>query len=163
MDLQREIEAGLRRYDLHEESSVTNPMDSATYNRLIVASSLHSAMLYLNHLVVRPALLRATHSQTQPLPHFDADAAVRRILHLQLAVSRDNLKHDTPASIWVSSLYFAYISSQDLVYRDWILRSLERAEKWGMDVKKARQVLVQYRDQRDLQALMRDTTGYFLL
>ncbi|KND90452.1 hypothetical protein TOPH_05022 [Tolypocladium ophioglossoides CBS 100239] len=133
MDVQREIHQWeSRMISLGEEPDhITfvdeEVLDSATYGHYTVLSALHSALLYL-HII-------------HPLLSFDREVSVSRILYCQLKVCRDPSRTDSPSSILPSSLFLAGLCTSDPIRRDWVIKLFKEGERWGLYVRKARELL----------------------
>ncbi|CAI7678463.1 unnamed protein product [Penicillium discolor] len=136
-DLYEEIR---REIDIFEERMValgddltSSPLsgdktiDSASYNRLIVLSTLHSGLLYLIMII--------------PFPLVGCEKSVSAILLNQLKVSRDPSRRSSPGSLMPASLFLAGVHNTDPIKSDWILGLLEKGIKWGPYIGKTRVLL----------------------
>ncbi|KAL7904952.1 hypothetical protein GGI35DRAFT_190791 [Trichoderma velutinum] len=137
--------------DIVEEEQLS----STTYGRFTVLSALHSALLYLYTVY--------------PLPSFDPEASVSRILHYHLKIRYDPSRSNSPSSILPSSLFLAGICTGDPIRRDWVIERLREGEAWGVYIRKAKELLqaiVRLRKKRsnaDVRNVMDQVTGRFII
>ncbi|KAL6786375.1 hypothetical protein J3E68DRAFT_420807 [Trichoderma sp. SZMC 28012] len=137
--------------DIVEEEQLS----SATYGRFTVLSALHSALLYLYTVY--------------PLPSFDPEASVSRILHYHLKIRYDPSRSNSPSSILPSSLFLAGICTGDPIRRDWVIERFREGEAWGVYIRKARELLqaiVKVRKKggnADVRSVMDQVTGRFII
>lgn len=130
-------------------------LSSATYGRLTVLSALHSALLYLYTVY--------------PLPSFNPEASVSRILHYHLKIRYDPSRSNSPSSILPSSLFLAGICTDDPIRRDWVIERFREGEAWGVYIRKARELLqaiVRVRKKggnADVRNVMDQVTGRFII
>ncbi|KAF4809961.1 hypothetical protein CGCSCA5_v011090 [Colletotrichum siamense] len=107
---------------------ITNEvLDTAEYNYHIISSALHSAILYL--------------SQVYPMPIFDVNQSVSKILRHQLKIQHDPSRANSLPSILPSSMFLAGLSTTDPIHRDWVIKTLQEGEPWGVYIKKIRLLL----------------------
>ncbi|KAL7957875.1 hypothetical protein V8C34DRAFT_284609 [Trichoderma compactum] len=137
--------------DIVEEEQLS----SATYGRFTVLSALHSALLYLYTVY--------------PLPSFNPEASVSRILHYHLKIRYDPSRSNSPSSILPSSLFLAGICTDDPIRRDWVIERFREGEAWGVYIRKARELLqaiIRVRRKRgnaDVRSVMDQVTGRFII
>ncbi|KAF7561732.1 hypothetical protein G7046_g2403 [Stylonectria norvegica] len=109
-DLQREIQrCELELATRGKDSKIEGPLeemvlDSTTYNSYAILSALHSGVLYL--------------CDVYPLPSFDQELSIKRILHYQLKVQCDTSRVRSPSSILPSSLFQDGLHTDDPIHRD---------------------------------------------
>lgn len=92
------------------------------------------------------------------------------ILNGQLRIRHDPTRSDSPASITPSALFLAGISTTDPIRRDWVIGCFEGAERWGIYVRKARELLQAIFKRQahsnvdvDVKTVMEETTGTFII
>ncbi|KAF5522535.1 hypothetical protein CGCA056_v006192 [Colletotrichum aenigma] len=130
-------------------------LGTAEYNYHIISSALHSAILYL--------------SQIYPMPIFDVNQSISKILQHQLRIQHDPSRANSPPSILPSSMFLAGLSTTDPIHRDWVIKTLREAEPWGIYIKKIRLLLeaihtLQAGGKRvDVRDAMDQVSGRFLM
>ncbi|KAF3801305.1 hypothetical protein GCG54_00005461 [Colletotrichum gloeosporioides] len=135
---------------------ITNKvLGPAEYNYHIISSALHSAILYL--------------SQVYPMPIFDANQSISKILRHQLRIQHDPSRANSQPSILPSSMFLAGLSTTDCIHRDWVIKTLREAEPWGVYIKKIRLLLEAIHTMQaggktvDICDAMDQVTGRFLM
>ncbi|KAF4854066.1 hypothetical protein CGCSCA4_v001746 [Colletotrichum siamense] len=131
-DIRRELERcerGMPQSTGTQASGITTNevLGTAEYNYHIISSALHSAILYL--------------SQVYPMPIFDVNQSISKILRHQLRIQHDPSRANSPPSILPSSMFLAGLSTTDPIHRDWVIKTLQEAEPWGVYIKKIRLLL----------------------
>ncbi|KZL78052.1 C6 zinc finger domain-containing protein [Colletotrichum tofieldiae] len=130
-------------------------LDAAEYNYHIVSSALHSALLYLY--------------QVYPMPSFDINTPISKILQHQLKIQNDPSRANSPPSILPSSIFLAGLSTTDPIYRNWVVKTLKEGDAWGVYIRKTRKLLeaihkMQAGGQKvDICYAMDQVTGRFLI
>ncbi|CEJ89648.1 hypothetical protein VHEMI05479 [[Torrubiella] hemipterigena] len=142
-DIQQEIDrwnvAMQSKLDTSETESALiehRVLSPTAYGYYIVLSALHSALLYL-YLVY-------------PLSSFDFNHSISKVMNCQLKITHDPSRTESPSSMLPSSLFIAGLTTSDPVHIHWILELFRHAEKWGVYVKKGRELL---------EAMLRLPTG----
>ncbi|KAK2776157.1 C6 zinc finger domain-containing protein [Colletotrichum kahawae] len=135
---------------------ITNEvLGTAEYNYHIISSALHSAILYL--------------SQVYPMPIFDVNQSVSKILWHQLKIQHDPSRANSPPSILPSSMFLAGLFTTDPIHRDWVIKKLGEAEPWGLYIRKIRVLLERIQTMQaggkkvDICHAMDQVTGRFLM
>ncbi|KAL7933067.1 hypothetical protein V8C35DRAFT_304849 [Trichoderma chlorosporum] len=137
--------------DIFEEERLS----STEYGRFTVLSALHSALLYLYTVY--------------PLPSFNPEGSVSKILHYHLKIRHDPSRRCSPSSILPSSLFLAGICTGDPIRRDWVVERLREGEAWGIYIRKARELLQAIVKLRkaggyiDVLSVMDQVTGRFII
>ncbi|KAF4966820.1 hypothetical protein FSARC_5535 [Fusarium sarcochroum] len=130
--VQTDINASIDRWEQRlagfaEEETMVSSLTTAVYGCYTVISALHSALLYLHSI--------------HPLHSVDIHASVAKILNYQLLIHQDTSRTASPSSILPSSLFLAAIFTEDLIHRDWAIKLLKDGERWGLYVKKTRELV----------------------
>ncbi|EGX93374.1 hypothetical protein CCM_04748 [Cordyceps militaris CM01] len=127
-------------------------LSSLAFGYNIVLSALHSALVYLYSVY--------------PLPSFNLERSISVVLQCQLRISNDPSRATSPSSILPSSIFMVGLMTSDPVHRHWILQLLKTGERWGVYVKKARQLLeamLREPGQPDIRDMMDRVTGRFVI
>ena len=154
-----DIETAILEVDRPDERHAP-PLQGSVYNDYMISSVLHATVLYLDLL-----LQESGHF----LPRSALERSTQRILHLALAVANDPSRRDTPSAIWCSSMFFAGLYVKDPIQRDWVCEKLQQGERWGLNIRKARELLeacVRKKDageRMDIGQLMSSVTGDFVM
>lgn len=150
-------------------------LSPTAYRYYIVLSALHSALLYLYlvyassqpllhvRIIARPANQPFI---SQPLPSFNANHSISKVMNCQLKISHDPSRTESPSSMLPSSLFMAGLTTSDPVHIHWILQLFRDAEKWGSYVKKGRQLLeamLRLPAGTDVRDTMDKVTGRFII
>ncbi|KAF4833015.1 hypothetical protein CGCTS75_v004336 [Colletotrichum tropicale] len=159
-NIRRELERcdRCRSQSTEAQASDTLPnevLGTAEYNYHIVSCALHSAILYL--------------SQVYPMPIFDVNQSISKILRHQLKIQHDPSRANSPPSILPSSMFLAGLSTTDPIHRDWVIKTLQEGEPWGVYIKKIRLLLEAIHTLQaggkkvDISDAMEQVTGRFLM
>lgn len=132
------------------------------FNDLLLLASCYC--LFINFHRVLPA--SATSRLSEKL--LSADIAAMRIIRIASWTCR--LRPPSPQNIWPRILFLAGAETTDLVYQEWVVKTLTDAERWGINFKKTR-VLLEHVIKRQGQEgtrvdhvdAMKQSTGLFII
>mgnify|MGYP004713373753 CR=1 FL=1 len=99
----------------------------------------------------------------------DIRASLVKILNYQLLIHGDTSRAASPSSVLPSSLFLAAIFTDDPIHRDWVIKLLRDGERWGLYVRKTRELVeavCKTREQGDcvnIGLTMENITGRFVI
>ena len=132
------------------------------FNDLLLLSACYSLIISFHRML--PAAVEAN----MPGKLMSAEAAAARILRIASWVYR--LRPPSPQNIWPRILFLAGSETTDLVYQDWVTKTLTEAERWGGNFSKTRLLLehvIQKQSQGGVRVdyldAMRQSTGLFII
>ncbi|KAI1377765.1 hypothetical protein F4677DRAFT_444353 [Hypoxylon crocopeplum] len=148
---------------------ITNPtralagrITTRRFNCLLLLASFYSVVISFHRM------LPAHVSMSMPRKLTPAEDAASYIIRLASWVCR--FRSPSPQNIWPRLLFLAGIETTDLVYQDWVVKTLTEAEVWGANFRKTRVLLeriikIQGREgvRVDYLDVMKQDTGLFII
>lgn len=142
--------------------ALSGKVTTRLFNDLLLLSACYSLIISFHRMI--PASVEAN----MPGKLMSAEAAATRILRIASWVYR--LRPPSPQNIWPRILFLAGSETTDLVYQDWVIKTLTEAERWGGNFSKIRVLLedvIQKQSQEgvrvDYLEAMRQSTGLFII
>ncbi|KAK7752978.1 hypothetical protein SLS62_005137 [Diatrype stigma] len=150
-------------------SSLSNPTRSLGgkitmkgFNCFLLLATFYSVVICY-HRMLPPRVVNSI-----PKKLISAESAAKRIISITSTVCR--LRPPSPQNIWPRILFLAGIETTDMVYQDWVVKTLADAEVWGANFGKTRVLLehvirIQGREgtRVDYLDVMKQTTGLFII
>lgn len=142
--------------------SLGGTLTTKMFNWLLLLASFYSVVILYHRM------MPSTVTYTVPKDFISAEAAAARIIRIALWVHQS--RRPSPQNVWSRILFLAGIATSDLVYQDWVVKTLTEAEAWGANFHKTR-ILLQHvicRQNKegikvDFLEVMRQTTGLFIV
>ncbi|KAL1881092.1 hypothetical protein Plec18167_003634 [Paecilomyces lecythidis] len=137
-------------------------LSTKRFNWLLMLASLYSVIISY-HRMIPPEVACIV-----PKDFISEDSSAARIIRIALWVHQS--RRPSPQNIWSRILFLAGIATSDLVYQDWVVKTLTEAETWGLNFHKTR-VLLQHVIKKqngegtraDFLDIMTQTTGLFII
>ncbi|KAI8965594.1 hypothetical protein F5Y11DRAFT_295777 [Daldinia sp. FL1419] len=105
------------------------------FNCLLLLAAYYAVVINFHRKLPAPV------SASIPNQLTPAELAATYIVRLASLVGR--LRPPSPQNIWPRLLFLAGIETTDVVYQDWVIRTLRDAEIWGDNYRRTRQLLEQ--------------------
>ncbi|KAI1482301.1 hypothetical protein F4774DRAFT_370830 [Daldinia eschscholtzii] len=105
------------------------------FNCLLLLAAYYGVVINY-HRKVPAAVSASLRNELTP-----ADLAATYIVRLASLVAR--LRSPSPQNIWPRLLFLAGIETTDVVYQDWVVKTLTEAEVWGANFRRTRLLLEQ--------------------
>ena len=108
--------------------SLTGEIGTRGFNSLLLLASFYSDVISFYRTLPE--------DMNMPKKLMTADMAAVRIIRIASCICR--LRRPSPQNIWPRILFLAGIETTDIVYQDWVLKTLAEGELWGVNVGKTR-------------------------
>ncbi|KAI1798832.1 hypothetical protein F4811DRAFT_153910 [Daldinia bambusicola] len=115
--------------------ALAGQITTKSFNCLVLLAAYYSVVINY-HREVPAAVSANIRNQLTP-----ADLAATYIVRLASLVGR--LRPPSPQNIWPRLLFLAGIETTDIVYQDWVIKTLTEAEIWGDNFRRTRLLLEQ--------------------
>ncbi|GAD96389.1 hypothetical protein PGUG_05181 [Paecilomyces variotii No. 5] len=137
-------------------------LSTKRFNWLLLLASLYSVIISY-HRMIPPEVACIV-----PKNFISEGDSAARIIRMALWVHQS--RRPSPQNVWSRILFLAGIATSDLVYQDWVVKTLAEAETWGMNFHKTRLLLqhvIETQNREGIRAdfldIMRQTTGLFII
>ncbi len=132
------------------------------FNCLLLLATFYSVVISFHRMM--PVFV----ANSMPIKVISGEMAATRIIRIASFVCRT--RPASPQNIWPRILFLAGIETTDLVYQDWVIKTLADAEIWGANFGKTRVLLenvirAQSREgvRVDYLDIMKQSTGLFII